>query len=491
MDKFYNQIRYRKVPEREYTNIVNTLNEFYDIKEGRVSFYNPNLKYFSNYFTKHLAFNNSNKLIKLVKKKHRINALGYIYKAKLITSNRRIYHNDIFIKELPLVSLDKAHLLYIRDNYALGSSMDHLLCDSVYNLNSSNNIEIFVSYLVSKLTEANLSPNFCKYYGCYRVTLDKFTFDIDKDSSMVEDGKLEEILVNNESNCKLIHNNGELFVEFRDYPTYLLATEKLDIDIDFLYEEELLDYNFITSIIFQTFAAIVIMYNTFGIKHNDLHLSNIMLSITDKQYIYYKVKDKYYKIPTYGYIVKIIDWGRATYDFNGYKGRNTIFDFQGDCYGQYRYKRINLTGTKTIMPEDNEWTDIIMVSHGFLNLLEDYRDSEIGKMLTQIVTHNKGMLDIDDFNWDIYKEISNNKFNVEPAKLFSNKIFKQYQMVNEEIVKIDPSLANTLPKTNNTVGMRKNNRGNLKKINKKATSEKTKEAKLLDKKNKEIIYKVL
>ena len=42
----------------------------------------------------------------------------------------------------------------------------------------------------------------------------------------------------------------------------------------------------------------------FKFTHNDLHTNNIMYVKTEKKYVCYKYKDKYYKIPTYGKYIK-------------------------------------------------------------------------------------------------------------------------------------------------------------------------------------------
>ena len=42
-----------------------------------------------------------------------------------------------------------------------------------------------------------------------------------------------------------------------------------------------------------------------------------MFTKTDKKYLNYKFDGKHYRVPTYGRIYKIIDFGRAIYNFNG------------------------------------------------------------------------------------------------------------------------------------------------------------------------------
>ena len=62
----------------------------------------------------------------------------------------------------------------------------------------------------------------------------------------------------------------------------------------------------------------VMFTKAFQFTHNDLHTNNVMYTETDEEYIYYVYKSKYYKVPTFGKIFKIIDFGRAIYRFQGH-----------------------------------------------------------------------------------------------------------------------------------------------------------------------------
>ena len=62
----------------------------------------------------------------------------------------------------------------------------------------------------------------------------------------------------------------------------------------------------------QVVFALAYVQRTFGYVHNDLHSNNVMYIQTDKEFLYYKVGDKSYKVPTYGYLIKLIDFERGT-----------------------------------------------------------------------------------------------------------------------------------------------------------------------------------
>jgi serine/threonine protein kinase len=56
----------------------------------------------------------------------------------------------------------------------------------------------------------------------------------------------------------------------------------------------------------------------FGFVHNDLHTNNIMWSGTPQTHLYYRIRKagkviSVMKVPTYGRIMKIIDFGRASF----------------------------------------------------------------------------------------------------------------------------------------------------------------------------------
>jgi hypothetical protein len=60
-----------------------------------------------------------------------------------------------------------------------------------------------------------------------------------------------------------------------------------------------------------------------------------MYNKTDKKYIYYCYKKKYYKVPTFGRIFKIIDFGRSIYKFDGKLFCSDSFQIGGDAATQY------------------------------------------------------------------------------------------------------------------------------------------------------------
>ena len=89
------------------------------------------------------------------------------------------------------------------------------------------------------------------------------------------------------------------------------------------------------SIMLQIIFTLITYQKMFDFTHNDLHTNNIMYVETDKQNIYYGYNGKTYKVPTYGKIWKIIDFGRAIYKFKGKTMFSDSFSFDGDAATQF------------------------------------------------------------------------------------------------------------------------------------------------------------
>jgi hypothetical protein len=89
------------------------------------------------------------------------------------------------------------------------------------------------------------------------------------------------------------------------------------------------------SALMQIIMILITYQKSFAFTHNDLHTNNVMYNSTDKKYIYYCYKSKYYKVPTFGRIFKIIDFGRSIYKFNGTVFCSDSFQTGNDAATQY------------------------------------------------------------------------------------------------------------------------------------------------------------
>jgi hypothetical protein len=96
-----------------------------------------------------------------------------------------------------------------------------------------------------------------------------------------------------------------------------------------------------TAWVMQLTFALAYAQRNFGFTHNDLHGNNVMYIHTDKEHLYYKHSGTCYKVPTYGYLIKIIDFDRAAFSvrLSGMKEPRLFvsgqFQINEEAAGQY------------------------------------------------------------------------------------------------------------------------------------------------------------
>ncbi len=72
-----------------------------------------------------------------------------------------------------------------------------------------------------------------------------------------------------------------------------------------------------TAWLFQILAALSVLQSFFGFTHNDLHTNNIVWSQTPYKYFFYQNRDgTVWRVPTYGKVFRLIDFGRSIFWIN-------------------------------------------------------------------------------------------------------------------------------------------------------------------------------
>jgi ferredoxin-fold anticodon binding domain-containing protein len=119
------------------------------------------------------------------------------------------------------------------------------------------------------------------------------------------------------------------------FPVQIICMEYCENTFDNL----ILNNNLTTEQWYSAFMQIIMILITyqkvFNFTHNDLHTNNVMYNKTDKKFLYYCYKKKYYKIPTFGRLFKIIDFGRSIYKYDGKLFCSDSFQPGGDAATQY------------------------------------------------------------------------------------------------------------------------------------------------------------
>jgi hypothetical protein len=120
-----------------------------------------------------------------------------------------------------------------------------------------------------------------------------------------------------------------------DFPVQMICMEKCTGTLDELFENQILDLDTAASALFQVIMILMAYQKAYAFTHNDLHTNNIMYIETKEEWLYYTVRGQHYKVPTYGKIFKIIDFGRAIYRFQGKIFCSDSFAPGGDAATQY------------------------------------------------------------------------------------------------------------------------------------------------------------
>jgi hypothetical protein len=127
----------------------------------------------------------------------------------------------------------------------------------------------------------------------------------------------------------------KLYATIPKFPVQVIGMEYCENTFDDLIITEDLTNDEWFSAFMQIIMILITYQKAFNFTHNDLHTNNVMYNQTDKKYIYYCYQKKYYKVPTFGRIFKIIDFGRSIYKFDGKLFCSDSFQIGGDAATQY------------------------------------------------------------------------------------------------------------------------------------------------------------
>jgi hypothetical protein len=133
-------------------------------------------------------------------------------------------------------------------------------------------------------------------------------------------------------------NEPQLFAYINNFPVQMICLEKCEGTLDELFVKNKLTIDAAASALFQIVMTLLMYQNAFQFTHNDLHTNNIMYVSTEEEYLYYNYKGTHYKVPTYGKIFKLIDFGRSIYKINGTTYCSDSFAPGGDAHTQYNFE---------------------------------------------------------------------------------------------------------------------------------------------------------
>ena len=200
------------------------------------------------------------------------------------------------------------------------------------------------------------------------------------------------------------------------------------------------------SCLIQVIMILLTYQKAFGLTHNDLHTNNIMYVKTNKEYLYYCYNKTYYKVPTYGRIYKIIDFGRAIYSYKGREMCSDSFHPKGDAATQYNFGPYYVEGKKKIEP--NNSFDLCRLACSLYDLFEEdvdedgITDDPIAKLIMGWCTddNNKNILykkngDERYPDFKLYKMIARTVHNHAPKDCLDEPLFSKFLTTRKQIGK--------------------------------------------------------
>jgi hypothetical protein len=234
----------------------------------------------------------------------------------------KIDHNTSARSELSIQSFNNEIFEGIFDDKTLLQSVNQKTY--TVDLEDITNSKALSNTVVGHVTLKSNST--CSSRSSYTDNDDEEPFDENEDAS--ESGSDEDSL--DESEEEEVIN-----VTIPKFPVQVIGMEFCENTFDNLIVEEKLTTEEWYSAFMQIIMILITYQKAFNFTHNDLHTNNVMYNCTDKKFIYYCYKNKYYKVPTFGRIFKIIDFGRSIYKFNGKLFCSDSFQTGGDAATQY------------------------------------------------------------------------------------------------------------------------------------------------------------
>ena len=224
-----------------------------------------------------------------------------------------------------------------------------------------------------------------------------------------------------------------------NFPVQMIALERCDGTLDELLEKELLTDNEIIAALAQVIFTLITYQKMFSFTHNDLHTNNIVFKKTKEKFLFYKFERKQYKLPTYGRIYKIIDFGRSIYKFNSHIFCSDSFAPSGDANGQYNTEPY--LNSKKPRLEPNPSFDLCRLGCSLYNFFID-PDEELPKDMNEVqklvhfwcLDDNKMNIlykrngDERYPNFKLYKMIARLVHDKTPQSQLALPVFQQFEM---------------------------------------------------------------
>lgn len=201
--------------------------------------------------------------------------------------------------------------------------------------------------------------------------------------------------------------------------------------------------------LFQVIMSLIVFQDSFSFTHNDLHTNNIMFIPTTEEYLFYCYKGQHYKVPTFGKIFKIIDFGRSIYKINSNIICSNSFQPGGDAHTQYNTEPYYNEKKKRIDPNfsfdlcrlacsmwDNYFTiknvDKIVAKNKVANIINEWCKDDAG---ISVLYKSNGRERYPEFK--LYKMIARTVHNHTPHAQLLREEFQQFCVEPTKSINMD------------------------------------------------------
>ena len=306
-----------------------------------------------------------------------------------------------------------------------------------FNINNTDNTTMNDTYNIQKMDDSSSISSISSNTTDDSQLSKSIKNDNDDDSKNTntdDDDDDDDDDTNSSNKSSDINDETNINVIINKIPVEIICLEKCTMTLDALMTTTKLSTDEWRSILFQIIITLITYQKVFKFTHNDLHTNNIMYIETNITYLYYKYNNILYKIPTYGKIFKIIDYGRAIYSFKNELMCSDSYNKIGDATTQYNFGPYINADKKIIEP--NYSFDLCRLAcsiYDFIYLDENEKLTEIRILIDEWCSDDKGRNILykssgEDryLDFKLYKMIARSVHNHTPEAQLNKKIFSQY-----------------------------------------------------------------
>lgn len=239
-----------------------------------------------------------------------------------------------------------------------------------------------------------------------------------------------------------------IFATIPKFPVQVICMENCEDTFDSLILNKKLSHDEWFSALMQIIMILIAYQKAFSFTHNDLHTNNVMYNKTDKKFLYYCYNKTIYKVPTFGRIFKIIDFGRSIYKYDGKLFFSDSFKNGGDAATQYNMEPF--FNDKKPRLEPNFSFDLCRLACSIFDyVIEDLSEiqnldkcSAIQQLIVEWCLDDKGINVLYKMNGDdrypdfkLYKMIARCVHNHTPQAQLEREEFKKYIYSKSDVPK--------------------------------------------------------